>query len=303
MVVAPGLYANRYPEAAAERQRNSAVEDTYEPGSTFKLITVAGALSERLVGPETSFLLPSSIRVADRVIHEHDPRPTERMTVARILSESSNVGAITLAQRLGQKRLLRWIARFGFGRKTGIELPGESRGIVPPAHEWSGSTIGNIPIGHGIAVTPIQMAAAYGAIANRGVWLEPRLVARVGETPRTVSRRRRVVSRAVASHLVRMLTNVVAEGTGTEAAIQGYTVAGKTGTAAKPDERGGYSTSRYVASFVGFVPARAPRLVILVTVDEPRGTIWGGVAAAPAFAAIARFGLQYFEVPPDNPPR
>ncbi len=303
MAVAPGFDANKYPEAWRELQRNRAVTDTYEPGSTFKLVTVAGALSERLVSPSTRFTLQYEIQVADRRIHDAEPRGTETMSVAQILSKSSNVGAITLAEHLGRHRLVRWISRFGFGRPTGIDFPGESPGIVLPEDRWSGSSIGNIPIGQGIAVTPIQMASAYAAIANRGLWVRPHLVDHVGDGRTVRPARRRVVSRWVASQLMGMLKNVVAEGTGTLAAVPGYQVAGKTGTAAKPDPNGGYSTSRYVASFVGVVPASRPRLVILVSVDEPRGAIWGGVVAAPAFAQIAKFDLQYLDggVPPDAP--
>lgn len=302
MAVAPGFDANRYPKAADALHRNTAVTDTYEPGSTFKLVTVAAALSERLVQPQTTFTLPYGIRVADRIIHDAEPRPTERMTVAQILSRSSNVGAITLARLLGPQRLARWIERFGFGRPTGIDFPGESPGIVLPVEQWSGSTIGNVPIGQGIAVTPVQMAAAYAAVANDGVWSRPHLVERVIGGGRPKVERRRVLASDVARQVLSMLVNVVSQGTGTAAAVPGYTVAGKTGTAAKPDPvRGGYSTSKYVASFVGIVPASKPRLVILVTVDEPQGAIWGGVVAAPAFAQIARFALQYLEVPPDDP--
>jgi cell division protein FtsI (penicillin-binding protein 3) len=303
MAVAPGFDANRYPEVWRVLQRNRAVTDTYEPGSTFKLVTVAGALSDRLVSPSTRFTLPYVIQVADRRIHDAEPRGTETMTVAQILSKSSNVGAITLAQRLRRHRLVQWISRFGFGRRTGIDFPGESPGIVLPEERWSGSSIGNIPIGQGIAVTPVQMASAYAAIANRGVRVQPHLVDHIGDAEAPRLQRRRVVSRWVASQLMAMLKNVVAEGTGTLAVVPGYQVAGKTGTAAKPDERGGYSDSRYVASFVGIVPASRPRLVILVSVDEPRGAIWGGVVAAPAFAQIAKFDLQYLDggVPPDAP--
>jgi cell division protein FtsI (penicillin-binding protein 3) len=275
-------------------QRNRAVTDTYEPGSTLKVVTVAGALSEGLVTPSTKFSLAPQIQVADRVIHEAHRDQTERMTVAEILSRSSNVGTITLAEQLGRSRLERWLARFGFGKRTGIDFPGETRGILPSY--WSGSTIGTLPIGHGIAVTPVQMAAAYAAVANGGVWLRPSLVA---DRPRE---RRRVISRRVADQLMSMLRDVVIEGTGTEAEVEGYQVAGKTGTAAKPEPSGGYSHSRYVASFVGVVPASAPKLVVLVTVDEPRGAIWGGVVAAPAFQEIARFALQYLEIAPDGPP-
>jgi cell division protein FtsI (penicillin-binding protein 3) len=291
MASEPGFDANRFSETDKDTQRNRAVTDTYEPGSTLKVVTVAAALSEGLVTPSTPFSLEPSIHVADRVIHEAHRTRTERMTVAEILSRSSNVGTITLAELLGRSRLETWIERFGFGKKTGVDFPGETPGILP--FYWSGSTIGTLPIGHGIAVTPVQMAAAYAAVANGGVWLRPRIVA---DHP---SKRRRVMSKPVADQLMSMLRDVVIEGTGTEAEVEGYQVAGKTGTAAKPDPRGGYSKSRYVASFVGVVPASAPRLVVLVTVDEPQSAIWGGVVAAPAFQQIAHFALQYLEIPPD----
>ncbi len=304
MAEAPGYDANRFPSVPAWIQRNWAVTDMYEPGSTFKLVTVAGALSERLVAAGTPFNLPYSIQVADRTIHDAEPRGAVTYTVAQILSHSSNVGAVTLARLLGGPRLEDWIARFGFGRRTGIDFPGESAGAVLPYDEWSGSTIGTVPIGQGVAVTPIQMAAAYAAVANDGVWLTPHLVERVDGGGGTKVERRRVVAPSIARQLMAMLEDVVAdpEATGTLAAVPGYHVAGKTGTAAKPDPAtGGYSTSKYVASFVGIVPASRPRLVVLVAVDEPQGTIWGGQVAAPAFQQIARFDLQYLEVPPDDP--
>jgi cell division protein FtsI/penicillin-binding protein 2 len=256
-------------------------------------------LSDRLVTPTSSFVLPYSIHVADRIIHDAEPRGTETMNVAQILARSSNVGAITLAERLGQHRLAQWISRFGFGRPTGIDYPGESPGIVVPERQWSGSTIGNVPIGQGIAVTPIQMASAYAAVANRGIWVRPHLVDHVGDGASVLEPRHRIVSRRVSRQVLGMLKNVVLDGTGTLAAVPGYQVAGKTGTAAKVDPDGTYSDSRYVASFIGVVPASRPRLVILVSVDEPRGAICGGVVAAPAFSQIARFDLQYLEVPPD----
>jgi cell division protein FtsI (penicillin-binding protein 3) len=302
MAVAPGYDANRFSAVPAALQRNRAVTDTYEPGSTFKLVTVAAALSDRLVTPSTRFTLPYSIHVADRVIHDAEPRGTVRYSVAQILAHSSNVGAITLAEMLGRDRLTRWISRFGFGHLTGIDFPGESPGIVLPGDRWSGSTIGNVPIGQGIAVTPVQMASAYAAIANGGVWSRPHLVDAVsGERAQPALEHRRIVSRPVASSLMRMLEDVVAEGTGTYAAIPGYQVAGKTGTAQKPDAHGGYATGRYLASFVGIVPASHPRLVVMVTVDEPHGAIFGGVVAAPAFQQIASFDLRYLEIPPDAP--
>ena len=181
MAVERGYDANRYPIVPRDRQRNRTVTDTYEPGSTFKVVTVSAVLSEGLVTPHTAFTLPYSIHVADRVIKDAHPRGTERMTVDQILSHSSNVGTITLAEKLGATRLSSWISRFGFGHKTGIDFPGETPGIVPALQNWSGSTIGTLPIGHGIAITPVQMAAAYGTVANGGVWLQPHLVERVGD--------------------------------------------------------------------------------------------------------------------------
>jgi cell division protein FtsI (penicillin-binding protein 3) len=301
MAVERGYDANRFPIVPRDLQRNRAVTDTYEPGSTFKLVTVSAALSERLVSPLTTFTLPYEIQVADRRIRDSHERGTERMTVDEIISRSSNVGTITLAQKLGEERLSQWVKRFGFGAPTGIDFPGETQGIVPPLERWSGSTIGTLPIGHGIAVTPVQMAAAYATVANEGVWLRPHVVAKVGSTQRPAYAARRVLSPHVARQVMAMMRDVVVEGTGQEAALPGYQVAGKTGTAAKPDASGGYSKTDYVASFVGVVPATNPRLVVLVTVDEPRGAIWGGTIAAPAFADIARFALQYLEIPPDAP--
>lgn len=303
MAQAPNYDANAFGKAYARKlTANRSVSDVYEPGSVFKVVTIAGALSEGLVTPHTSFILPPTLRVADRIIHDAEPRGTETMTVEQILQRSSNIGVDTIAMRyLGESRLKKWIAQFGFGRKTGIDAPGESPGLLPSY--WSGSTIGNVPIGQGISVTPIQLASVYAAIANHGLWVQPHLVDHVqGEKP-PAPKKRRIVSERVDRELVRMLKMVVSDaGTGAEAAIPGYTVAGKTGTAQKPGPHG-YETGKYSATFVGMVPASNPRLVVLVTVDEPKLAIFGGVVAAPAFAQIASFDLQYLEVPPDVPAR
>jgi cell division protein FtsI/penicillin-binding protein 2 len=302
MAQAPGYDANKASSVPFALQRNRAVTDTYEPGSVFKLVTIAGALSTGIVRPETTFKLDYSIRVADRVIHDAERRGTETLSVAKILSRSSNVGVVTIAERLGRTALMDWVAKFGFGAQIGIDFPGESQGQVLPLDKWSGSTIGNVPIGQGIAVTPVQMAAAYAAIANGGTWVQPHLVDKIGRRGVHDLKRRRIVSPAVDAVLKQMLTNVVDEhgATGNAAHIPGYTVGGKTGTAQKPGPHG-YTTGQYVASFVGFVPVAKPRLVVLVTVDDPRGAIFGGVVAAPAFAEIAKFDLQYLNVPPDAP--
>jgi cell division protein FtsI (penicillin-binding protein 3)/stage V sporulation protein D (sporulation-specific penicillin-binding protein) len=299
MANAPEFDANEFASVPTHWSRNRAVTDTFEPGSTFKVVTVSAALAERLVGPQTTFTLPPSIKLYDRVIHEDGRDETETMSVAQILSRSSNVGSVKLAQALGPERLDSWIRRFGFGRRTGIEFPGETRGIVLPRKEWSGATIGNVPIGQGIDVTPVQMAAAYGALANGGLWVQPHLVRRVADDEPLQPRRRRIVPESVAEHVLRMLRGVVREGSGYRAAVPGYQVAGKTGTAEKPDEKG-YGTGKYVASFVGIVPVTAPRLAILVLVDEPQGQYYGGFVAAPAFRELARFALQYLEIPPDG---
>ena len=211
---------------------------------------------------------------------------------------------ITLALGLGRDRLSELDRRSsGSAKPTGIDYPGESGGIVLPPENWSGSTIGNVPIGQGIAVTPLQMARVYGALANNGVAIQPHLVDRIGgEDPRRRRSAQRLMSKQTSRQIRSMLRASSSEGSGIEAQIPGYVVAGKTGTAAKPDPvLGGYSTTKYVASFVGFAPAANPRFVVLVTVDEPQGVIWGGTIAAPAFRDIAQFALQYLEVPPDKP--
>jgi cell division protein FtsI (penicillin-binding protein 3)/stage V sporulation protein D (sporulation-specific penicillin-binding protein) len=299
MAEAPGYDANNFSKAYARRlTTNRAVSDVYEPGSVFKVVTIAGALSERLVTPQTTFTLPPTLQVADRTIHDAEERGTERMTVSQILQKSSNIGVDTIAiNYLGETRLKKWIAQFGFGEKTGIDFPGESAGLLPSY--WSGSTIGNVPIGQGISVTPIQLASVYGAIANKGVWVQPHLVDHVQGQKPPAPKRRRILTPHVDRQLLRMLKGVVSDtGTGGEAAIPGYTVAGKTGTAQKPGPHG-YEAGKYAATFVGMVPASNPRLVVLVTVDEPTRAIFGGVVAAPAFAQIASFDLQYLAVPPD----
>jgi cell division protein FtsI (penicillin-binding protein 3) len=301
MAGAPGFDANDYSQVSQDLQRNRAVTDTYEPGSTFKLVTVAGVLSDGLVSPSSMFTLPPTIQVADRTIHDAETRDTVTYSVEQILSHSSNVGAIKLAEiltRQPKRDVSYWVSRFGFGHKTGIDFPGESAGIVLPPSRWTGATIGTVPIGHGIAVTPVQMAAAYAAIANGGVWVQPHLVDRVGSGPRARLKRRRIVSRYVAGELTNMLRDVVIEGTGTKAEIPGYQVAGKTGTAAIPLPTGGYSDQKYVASFVGYVPAGNPQLLVLVAIDEPQGAIYGGMVAAPVFQNIAKFDLQYLGILP-----
>jgi cell division protein FtsI/penicillin-binding protein 2 len=289
----PRVDANSPGAAGVYARQNRAVAASYEPGSTFKAFTVSAALEERRVTPDTPFALPSTIQVADREISEAHARPPITLTTAQILAQSSNVGTVMMALRVGARRFDRWVHRFGFGRPTGIGLPGEQQGIVPTYADYSGSSIGNLPIGQGLAVTPLQLAGAYTAIANGGVMHDPYVIqgrARPG---------RRVTSRLTAKRVARMLEGVLAPGgTASEAQVDGYTLAGKTGTAEKPDGQGGYSKTRFVASFIGFAPARDPRLLVAVAVDEPKGEIAGGSVAAPAFEQIMEFALPYLRIPP-----
>ena len=290
----PRVDANRIGEAPAWARVNRAVGFTYEPGSTFKSVTVAGALASGVVRPETAFRVGPEIQVADRVIKEaHGTGGI--FTVSDILARSSNVGAVRIGQRLGAKRFDRWVHRFGFGRPTDLPLPGESPGIVPGVKDYSGASIGNLPLGQGLAVTPVQMMAAYAVIANGGTLVKPRLVLD-GEP----SEGERVIQARVAARVRHMLEGVLGPtGTAPEAAVAGYDIAGKTGTAEKA-EAGGYSKDKYVASFIGFAPARDPRLLVAVIVDEPSGGVYsGGEVAAPAFEKIASFALPYLGIAPE----
>ncbi len=297
MADSPGYDANKFLDATDAERRNTVVTDLYEPGSTFKVVVAAAALERGLVTKDTVLHVPRTIRVYDRVVHEaHTNLPAIRnLTVTQILSESSNVGAVMLGQEVGKDDLVDMIHRFGFTKPLGIDFPGEAGGIMLPPDKWSGSTIANVPMGQGISVTPLQIASAYATIANGGVFVQPHLV-RDAATPET----HRVVSSTVAADLMQMLQVTVNTGTGKNARLQGYAVAGKTGTAQKVNADGsGYSDTKFISSFVGMVPAQSPRLVVLVTVDEPsKGGYYGSDVAAPAFARITDFALKHLEIPP-----
>jgi len=283
--------------AGPEDLLNRATGFTYEPGSTFKAFTVSAALEEGTVTPETTFTLPPQLHVADRIIEDAEARPTVTLSVAEILAHSSNVGAATIGLRLGAEKFSRWIGRFGFGRPTGVQFPAEEQGLVPSLDEYSGSTMGNLPIGQGLGVTPMQMVAGYAAIANGGMLRPPQLVERIGDEAVHEPRGRRAISPLVAEQVRTMLEGVLeAGGTASAVSVPGYTLAGKTGTA-EVAENGTYSETKYVASFIGFAPAQDPRLLVAVIVDQPQGEIYGGSVAAPAFGQIAAFALPYLGVP------
>jgi cell division protein FtsI (penicillin-binding protein 3) len=286
-------------EVESEDLLNRSTGFTYEPGSTFKAFTVAAALHDKKVTRSTAFTLPPTIQVADRTIEESHERGTETLTVADILAHSSNVGAVTVGLSLGSERFSRWIERFGFGRPTGVRYPGEEQGLVPELEEYSGSTMGNLPLGQGLSVTPMQMMAAYAAIANGGTLRPPRLIDSVGGEPVPREKGRRVIDPDVAAEVRTMLEGVLAPGgTASEVSVPGYTLAGKTGTA-EVAEDGTYSDTKYVASFIGFAPAESPRLLVAVVVDQPQGEIYGGTVAAPAFGEIAEFALPHLGVAPE----
>jgi cell division protein FtsI/penicillin-binding protein 2 len=295
----PRVNANALGDAPDYARQNRAIGATYEPGSTFKAFTVAGALEEGEVTPNTSINVPPTITVADREIGEAHTVGYRTLTTREILEQSSNVGSVMIGQRLGAERFDSWIRRFGFGSPTGVDLPGEERGILLDLDKYSGSSMGNLPIGQGLAVTPMQMAVGYAAIANGGVLRPPHIVERVGTRAARKPKGERVISESTAASVRRMLEGVLGPGgTASGAAIDGYVLAGKTGTAEKPDEFGGYSKTKFVSSFVGFAPARRPKLLVAVMVDEPQGDIYGGTVAAPAFQRITSFALNYLRIAP-----
>jgi cell division protein FtsI (penicillin-binding protein 3) len=285
--------------ASNEDLLNKATGFTYEPGSTFKAFTVSAALEEKLVTPTTEFTLAPSIQVADRTIEDAEARPTVNMTVAQILAQSSNVGAVTIGLEVGSEKFSRWINRFGFGRPTGVQFPAEERGIVPELDEYSGSSMGNLPIGQGLSVTPMQMMAGYAAIADGGILKQPQLIERIGDEPVHEPKGRRVIDPEVAAQVREMLEGVLAPGgTASEVSVPGYTLAGKTGTA-EVAENGTYSETKFVASFIGFAPADDPKFLAAVIVDQPQGDYYGGTVAGPAFGQIAAFSLPYLGVAPE----
>jgi len=294
----PSLYS---PAAMSEALEDRAVGLDYEPGSTFKVVAVSAALEAGLITPSTPFNIPDQIEVAERTIHDDTEHPEETLTTSQILARSSNVGAIKIGALEGASRFNDWVHRFGFGEPTGVDLPGEEKGVTLPLNEYSGSSMGNLPIGQGELVTPMQMASAYATIANGGILRPPHIVQAIGGRSLPEPAGHRVISSATASELRHMLKGVLGpEGTASEVSIPGYELAGKTGTASKVDAATGeYSKSAYVASFIGFAPADDPQLLCAVVVNEPTsGSIFGGTVAAPAFAQIMSFALPYLGIAP-----
>jgi cell division protein FtsI/penicillin-binding protein 2 len=303
----PTFDPNNVSDSSEVARRNRAVETAFEPGSIFKLITYSAAIEEGLIRPDTRINCGGGqIRIANRVVHDH---PYGVLTAAQALAKSSNVAAIKIGMMLGNQRLGRYIEQYGFGRRTGIELPAESRGLLRPAAQWGPTTIGSIPMGHEVGVTAVQAVAAYAAIANGGEWVQPHLVTRVTSSSGDLLdepkvERRQVVSATTAATLRAMLEGVVVQGTGKAARMGGYRAAGKTGTAQKVDEATGrYSQTRYVASFAGFAPVDNPEVACIVSIDEPVGAHHGGDVAAPVFARVVADTLHALGVPTEDDPQ
>ncbi|MGH2873100.1 MAG: peptidoglycan D,D-transpeptidase FtsI family protein, partial [Solirubrobacteraceae bacterium] len=285
--------------APAQDWMDQAVGFSYEPGSTFKAVTVSAAIQEGLVHPSTEIYVPSVLQVYDRTIHDAESHPSEMMTVAQILKVSSNIGAVEIGRRLGASRFNHWVRRFGFGALTGVDLPGEQTGIVPKLSQYSGVSMANLPFGQGEAVTPIQMATVYSAIANGGWLRAPHIVSAIGGKSVPILAARRVISATTAAEVRDMLRGVFDDGgTASGAAIPGYDLAGKTGTANVAVD-GRYSTTEYIGSFIGMVPAADPKLVVAVMVNEPQGSYYGAQVAAPAFRKIVGWAVPYYGIDPN----
>ncbi|MBV8463826.1 MAG: penicillin-binding protein 2, partial [Acidimicrobiales bacterium] len=299
--------ADTLPAGVAEAPSNSAVTQVYEPGSVFKLVTFSAALQGGIVNPDTSVKVPAELPMGTYTFHDAESHGDETLTPTQILAQSSNIGTIEIAQQLGESGLLGQITNLGFGRPTGLAFPGESPGLVPGASQWTGTSIGSTPIGQDDAVTAQQILDAYNAVANGGVFVSPRLVRGTvdpsgGVSPAPASRSHRVIAPGTAAELVPMLESVVASGTGTSAAIDGYTVAGKTGTAQIPaPDHLGYEPGAYVGSFCGFAPAQNPVLSAIVVLDHPT-PIYGGAVAAPVFSTIMAYALHHYGIPTTSTP-
>jgi cell division protein FtsI (penicillin-binding protein 3) len=302
---APTFDPNEAGEVSADARRDAALQNIYEPGSTFKVVAYSGSLEEKLIKPDDKIDCPGEITVFGRTVHDH---AHGTLTATEALAKSSNVAAIKLGLKLGNARLYDYIRRFGFGSRTGVELPGETAGLVRPVSKWQPTSIGSVPIGQEVGVTPVQMAAAYGSIANDGVRVAPHLVREVRDAEGKVVEQaqpesHRVVSAETARELRGMLEMVTLNGTARAARLEGYTAAGKTGTAQKVDPKThAYSQTKYVGSFVGFAPVESPAAVIIVVLDEPVGAHQGGAVAAPVFSEIADQILPYLDVMPDQTP-
>ena len=300
---APTFDPNVPSSITVDKLNNPSVQEVYEPGSTGKVITVAAAMEEGLITPETVFSIPYSMKVSDGVFRDHEKHPTQRLTTTGLLAVSSNTGSIKIGQKLGKDNLYKYLTKFGIGQSTNSKLPGESAGILHPVKNWSGTSLPTISFGQGYSLTAMQATSVFATIANNGVRVKPSILAGVVNesgkyTPAAANESTRVLSEQTAINMRAMMENVVSKnGTAPSAAINGYRVAGKTGTAER------YNTackcySGYTASFIGFAPADQPKYVVSVTIQDPKGMHWGGVLAGPVFKKVMGFVLQNQRISP-----
>jgi cell division protein FtsI (penicillin-binding protein 3) len=309
LAVTPGYNPNNPSKSPISAFGDPAVSDVYEPGSVNKVITMSAALEERLVRPSTPFTIPPVMRYAGFTFHDAEEHGVERLTLAGVLAKSSNIGTIQVARRLGAPTLYHYLRAYGFGAPTGVGLPGDGTGLLPRLRDWSASTLPTVAFGQGVGVTALQVASVYATIANGGIRVTPNLVAGTVDpdgkvTPEPRPERHRVISARTAQQVSDMLEAVTSsEGTAPLARIPGYRIAGKTGTAQRPNNNGGYSG--YTASFVGYAPADNPRLLVSVVLQNPRNGHFGGLVAAPVFQKVMAFALQSLRIPPTGtkPPR
>jgi cell division protein FtsI (penicillin-binding protein 3) len=302
MATFPWFHPNEFATARPSTWRNKAVTDVFEPGSVNKVITAAATVQEGSLALDEQLSVPWKMRVGDFVIHDSHRHGVEEMTLGDIVAQSSNIGVVEVAERLGAACLATYLSKFGLGQVTGIGFPGESAGLMLPLYLWSDTSLATMAYGQGIAVTPLQMISVYATIANGGVWVQPRLVRGTVDPegafhPAPSSSTRRVVSDDTAQMVTRMLAFAVKAGTGAAARIPGFRVAGKTGTARIPRPTGGYYVDRYFASFIGFLPASDPKVVIAAILDRPT-TEYGGIAAAPLFQQVARYAIERLGIAP-----
>jgi cell division protein FtsI (penicillin-binding protein 3) len=302
MAVAPTFDPSKPSNASAAAMGNAALSEIYEPGSVNKVITAAAAIQEGLVKPDTEITVEPTYPVAGHTFHDAERHGTEHLTVTGVLAQSSNIGAIHIAQKLGQQKLYDYLTKFGLGKLSGLNLPGEDKGLLPTVDKWSGTSLPTIAFGQGISVNALQVASVYSTIANGGVRMTPQLVASTTApngvvTPTPTAKGVQVVSATVAHQVSNMLESVTTgEGTAPEAQIPGYRVAGKTGTAQKADGKGGYTG--YTASFVGYAPADKPQLVVEVVLQDPQNGHYGGSVAAPVFQQVMSFALAHEGIAP-----
>jgi cell division protein FtsI (penicillin-binding protein 3) len=300
---APTFDPNNSKSITLDKLNNPSVQEVFEPGSTGKVITVAAALEEKKIRPDTVFTIPYSMKIYDRTFSDHEKHPTVKMTTTKMLAVSSNTGSIQVGQMLGKNTLYDYLRKFGIGESTNSKLPGESAGILHPVKDWSGVSLPTISFGQGYSLTAMQATSVFATIANNGVRVNPTILAGVVDqsgryTPAKTNEGLRVLSDQTAAEMRLMMEGVVSStGTAPSAAIDGYRVAGKTGTAQRYNTRCG-CYSGYTASFIGFAPADEPKFVISVTIQDPKGLHWGGLLAGPVFKKVMSFVLQNERVKP-----